>query len=72
MTSARHRHPLGEPIPCLWNGCTLLLWHVGSHRPHLEPSQCHDDGHGRDNERIGTEERQAPPIAAGVAIAQRI
>lgn len=22
-----------EPVPCLWNDCSLLLWHVGGHLP---------------------------------------
>ena len=28
------------PTPCLWSGCPLLLWHVGTHAPAIGDARC--------------------------------
>lgn len=63
------------PTPCLWNGCPLLLWHIGPHLPRnavVEPrievrEERHIYWHVKDADRKGFTGRTARGRHAEVA-----
>lgn len=51
---AQHRPALPPaPTPCLWQGCPLLLWHLGGHASRTEPDpRCEPRIENRDDGRV--------------------